>query len=345
MRFGSVSAKVELMQYWGDGWRLKLNFAWFLLWCWWRVFKTNPNVVYVSDPIATAAGVLLLLTMKIPVIYHEHDSPFEVPRSGSEKVITIIRNLLAKKSLLCIIPSLTRAEEFSSAVRTKAPIIRVMNCPSLRENRETVSSGLKSDELKLYYHGSIVPERVPLKLLDALSLVSDKVTLTIAGYETIGNPGYVSRFRREARQRGLASRVRFEGPFPLRDALLKFCAEHHVGLALLPRQSKDPNVRAMAGASNKVFDYLACGLPVLVSDTPDNQKLFVDAGLARSCDPDDAKSIASQFLWFLENPLRSGEMSKRGIRKILVDWNYEKQFQPVLDTVLHDLSRKVQGNV
>jgi glycosyltransferase involved in cell wall biosynthesis len=219
------------------------------------------------------------------------------------------------------------------------PVVRVMNCPTTSEIWHSVGPRLMGGKLKIYYHGSIGPERVPLRLLDALALVPDEVSLSVAGYETTGHPDYVGYFKQEARLRGLESRVRFLGPVRTRGELFKLCSEHNVGLALLPKQTADPNLRAMAGASNKVFDYLACGLPVLVSDLHDDRRLFVDAGVARCCDPEDPKSIASELQWFLDHPLQANEMGERGRLRIISEWNYEKQFQPVLDVVLRELER------
>ena len=43
----------------------------------------------------------------------------------------------------------------------------------------------------------------------------------------------------------------------------------------------------MVGASNKPFDYMACGLPLLVTDLPEWTSTFVEPGYARACNPDD----------------------------------------------------------
>jgi hypothetical protein len=45
----------------------------------------------------------------------------------------------------------------------------------------------------------------------------------------------------------------------------------------------DLNEQAMAGASNKPFDYLACGVPLLVSDLLDWRMMFVKPGYGLAC--------------------------------------------------------------
>ena len=86
----------------------------------------------------------------------------------------------------------------------------------------------------------------------------------------------------------------------------------------------------MTGASNKPFDYLACGLPLLVSDLPDWREMFVAPGYARACDPSDAENVAAALRWFVENPGAARAMGERGRQRIAADWNYERQFAPVL---------------
>ena len=99
----------------------------------------------------------------------------------------------------------------------------------------------------------------------------------------------------------------------------------------MPMKSSDVNDDTMSGASNKPFDYLACGAALLVTDLPDWGKVFVEPGFGLACDPGDPKSIAQALQWFLEHPDQMRAMGEKGRQRILTDWNYEKQFSPVLE--------------
>ena len=98
----------------------------------------------------------------------------------------------------------------------------------------------------------------------------------------------------------------------------------------MPLQDGDVNMANMTGASNKPFDYLACGLALLVCARPDWERMFVQPGYGLACDPDDTDSIAAQLRWFLMHPVEIREMGERGRQQILKEWNYESQFTPVL---------------
>jgi glycosyltransferase involved in cell wall biosynthesis len=182
--------------------------------------------------------------------------------------------------------------------------------------------------LKLLYHGSIVSDRLPISVIDALALLPDPVSLTVVGYETVGSRGYVNRLKHRAQQLGIEGRLQYLGALR-RDELLRVCRSCDVGLALLPKQSCDLNFNAMTGASNKPFDYLATGLAVLVSNLPDWRAMVVEPGYGWSCDPDSPESIAASIRRFLENPDEMRRMAEAGRQRILFDWNYEGQFQPV----------------
>jgi glycosyltransferase involved in cell wall biosynthesis len=86
----------------------------------------------------------------------------------------------------------------------------------------------------------------------------------------------------------------------------------------------------MAGASNKPFDYMAAGLPVLVSDLEEWRDLYVAPGYGLACDPDDAQSIIEALRWFLGHGAERHAMAARARAKIEADWNYDTAFAPIL---------------
>src|SRR5206468_10812527 len=128
-----------------------------------------------------------------------------------------------------------------------------------------------------------------------------------------------------AKQLGVQDRFKFFGTFRRRESLLDQCRDATVGLALMPLKTGDLNEQAMAGASNKPFDYMACGVALLVSDLPDWRKIFVEPGYGLGCDPEDPSSIATQLRWFMEHRAETQLMGCKGRQQIVAEWNYESQ--------------------
>jgi glycosyltransferase involved in cell wall biosynthesis len=156
------------------------------------------------------------------------------------------------------------------------------------------------------------------------------VKLRVIGYPTVGHHDYLEILKAEANQLRLADRIEVLGTVPTRKELFEWCRRSDVGLALMPSQSDDPNEQTMTGASNKPFDYLACGLAVLVSDRPDWCEMFVKPGYGLCCNPSDPSSIATAVRYLCENSDTRRSMAVKGQQRILSEWNYESEFKKVL---------------
>lgn len=313
------------------GWRQKIHYLWFCVWVIGWTLRWRSRWVYASNPLSCPVGLLLSLTPGLRVIYHEHDSPDPVvnPPSTFMRFVLWARKRLARRADFCILPNQDRARRFASKVGGRE-VLCVWNCPRKEEVTpfRLPSSG---KGVRILYHGSLVPQRLPPAVIHALTEVSETVTLRLIGYETIGHIGYQKQLQTLARQLGLGHRLEVLGPLPTRWEVLEASLECDVGLSLMPLRSKDLNLQHMVGASNKPFDYLACGLALLVSDLPAWKRMYVEPGCGLACNPDDPRSIAEALRWFLEHPLETRAMGERGRQRILEEWNYERQFLPALE--------------
>jgi glycosyltransferase involved in cell wall biosynthesis len=119
-----------------------------------------------------------------------------------------------------------------------------------------------------------------------------------------------------------------------RPALLSLCRTSDVGLVIFAADTTDPNEATMVGASNKAFEYLACGLPLLVGPGAEWQDVFGTAGVALSCDPAEPRSIATALGRFHADVALRQAMGERGRQLVLSEWNYERRFAPVLEAMM-----------
>jgi glycosyltransferase involved in cell wall biosynthesis len=321
------SIRVAQLPFARPGWRQKLHYLYFHLWCFAHVIAFRPSWIYCSDLFACSFGWLMSLA-GMRVVYHEHDSPAG-ESAGFERLLLRARVALARRAV-CIIPNVRRGallREASGIVKSPA---LVWNCPRLDEvapAREALDTG----PLRLLYHGSIVPERLPLTVIDAISVARGPVLLTVVGYETNGSKGYLNRLRARAAELGIPERLNIIGTLSTREQLMNVCRKQDAGLALMPMHARDLNLRTMEGASNKPFDYLACGLALVVSRIPEWEVMFVAPGFAYSCDPPSAADLAQAFTRLIQDPQRTRAMGEAGRQRVLSEWNYEHQFRPVLE--------------
>lgn len=310
------------------GWRQKGHYARFALWTMRWALRWRPSWVYASDLLACPAALLVSVLPGARVIYHEHDSPAPGARTRFLRFCLWARRRLAGRAELCVLPSVQRAELFAAQTAPRAKVVCVWNCP----RQEEIPPARPADDgsrLVVLYHGSLVPARLPSTVLEALARLPEQVTLRVIGYETAGSSGYVRQLQEMACRLGIAGRVEFARALP-RSELLTSCRQCDIGLALMPTQTSDLNLRLMVGASNKPFDYLACGLALLVSDLPDWRATYVTPGYGLACVPEDPASIAGALRWFLDHPQERLVMGSQGRQRVLQEWNYERQFGPVL---------------
>lgn len=305
----------------------KLHYLWFLVWTAGWTLYWRPHWIYASDLLACPVGLLVSFLPGTQLAYHEHDSPDESRTGLFLRLCFWTRKKSARTAKMCVLPNQRRADQFSKEIADGGEVFRVWNCPrreEVREARPPRSVG----ELLVYYHGSVGPSYFPVTILQALASLPKGVRLLVVGYETIGCVGYVQQLRNQANRLDLKGRAEFLGAMPRSD-LLKQCSRHDVGIAFMPKDNSNVNEQNMVGASNKPFDYLACGLALLVSDLSDWRAMYVETGYGLACDPDSPESIAAGLRWFLDHPDEMREMGEKGRRHILEEWNYERQFRPV----------------
>ncbi len=321
--------RVRRMRFQSPGIRQKLHYALFNLWCLTWFLRWRPDCVYFSELQSCPLGLLAALA-GMRTIFHEHDAPQSNAAGLFSRYLYWSRRQFARRAALCVVPNAKRGEHLvRSTGSTRIPAV-VWNCPRSAEVAP-LRNGLAEGNLRVLYHGSIVPDRLPIAVVDALATLPAGVTLTVVGYETVGAAGYVDTLRARAVDLGIGDRLKIVGTLATRGELISMCGRHDVGLALMPLESDDLNMGSMAGASNKPYDYLACGLALLVSSRPDWEQMFVKPGFGISCDPSSPASLADAFKRFAMQPETTRNMGERGRQRVIEEWNYERQFRPVLD--------------
>jgi glycosyltransferase involved in cell wall biosynthesis len=291
----------------------------------------RPDVVYASDPLGAWPGLLAARITRARFVYHEHDSP--APGSLGPSLART-RAAAAKRAELVIFPNEARARIAQAELGFPGDRLRIVwNMPRRVELPQLDTQ--PESPLILYYHGSITPDRLPLAVVEAVRRLDGRASLCIAGYEAPGAVGYVQRLLEVGGGSRPPGVVHYAGQVPQRVDLIATAARAHIGLALLliPYCGSDLNIRHMAGASNKTFDYMAAGLALLVADRPEWRDIFVSPGYARACEPTDPASIAAALTWFLDHPVERREMGAIGRAKIAAEWNYDTAFAPVISAL------------
>ena len=325
----SKGIAVRLMNEPAEGWRLKAHYGRFGAWVVREAAAWKPDWIYASDLLSTPIALAAATLTRGRVVYHEHDAPAAARPNWIIKRCLNARARLLRTANIVVAPNAQRSARLSTLAGGRH-VFTVWNCPRRPPAKPHRTRAL--DSVRTVFCGSINSERLPLAVVDALARAGTPVTLDVAGYETVGSRGYVAALAAHARNLGVEQRVRFLGTVSEDDwsGVFEQC---DIGLALMPMASSDENMRHMAGASNKPFDYLSCGVAPLVSDLPEWRRTFVEPGYALVCNPSQVESIAAAFEWAAAHRAAVREIAMRGWDRLRLDWNYESQFAPVLDAM------------
>ena len=330
---------LEMLPYTPPGWRQKVAYMRFILRSVVLTIVWKPDWIYISDFMATPAGLVLNCCFRSKVIYHEHDSPVDGPdRSGFIRWLLKARRSLAQRAEFNVLPQEERIRLFKESTGTSRPVFQVWNCPMRCDTLEVVSNQRQPVEpLSVYFHGSINLDRVPLALIAGAGRSGVPIRIRVVGYETIGSPGTIDSLRKAVETAGGQVTLEFPGPVS-RHELAQQMRGMHVGWINFINRTEEINLTHLVGASNKAFDYLGAGLPLIVRQDAGWRETFEVPGYAKSCDPNDPDAIASLLRWFYENPSEAAAMGRAGQLRTSEEWNYERQFAPVLEHIQRTLT-------
>jgi len=155
--------------------------------------------------------------------------------------------------------------------------------------------GLSEDRFLLLYQGGTGPTRLIEPIIEALAYAPE-CTLLIRGPSLdLFGEGY----RALAAKVGAADRLILAPPVPSRDVVAA-------------ARGADAGVYSVLGVGknfyyalpNKIFEYMAAGLPVLAADYPEARRLVNGENVGVMFNPYDAHSIASAINGLIENPER-----------------------------------------
>lgn len=104
------------------------------------------------------------------------------------------------------------------------------------------------------------------------------------------------RYRAEAKARGLDEVMTFPGRVPYANAAQWLSVGE---IAVSPK-------RSVTEANGKLLNYMACGLPVVASDSPVNRELLGESGVYAPID--DAEAFAARLSELLSDPERASEI-------------------------------------
>jgi glycosyltransferase involved in cell wall biosynthesis len=133
---------------------------------------------------------------------------------------------------------------------------------------------------------------------------------------------------------GLESQVEMVGWVPF-DQVPARLASADVALAVL-----QPIERYAVALPVKLFEYMACSLPVIISDFPANRAVVAGADCGILVDPSDVDAVAAAMAGLIADPTEARRLGANGRRAFEVQYNWQA-LEPKLLALYYELSRQV----
>jgi glycosyltransferase involved in cell wall biosynthesis len=251
--------------------------------------RARPDAVHAHDVAMLVPGYIAAKLSRARLVYDSHELATGVPyrsRPWALLVAAIERLIVPRcEAVLTVSDGISERLRERYSLASSPTVVRnlcdlpppgAVAAPDLR--REL---GIGDAPLVLH-QGAVAADRGCETLARAIAEV-DGAHLLFLGAE---GP-YADRLQALAVGLGLDGRVHFRPPVPL-DSLLSCTVQADVGVSLLEGTCENHRL----ALPNKVFEYMAAGVPVLVSALPELERFLSEYPIGCAVDPSDPSAVS-----------------------------------------------------
>jgi glycosyltransferase involved in cell wall biosynthesis len=252
------------------------------------VARVRPDVVHAHDAAMLLPGLAGARLTGARLVYDTHELATGVPYRERfwAWFVGAVERLGVGRADAVITVSDGIAERLVTRYGLSERPVVVRNVCDLERRGEgglRAALGVGARTPVVLHQGAPAEDRGCEVLIDAIAQVPE-AHLAFLGD---GDQGFVATLRQRAVSRGVADRVSFLPSVPLGE-LLAWTAEADVGVSLL----QDTCENHRLALPNKVFEYLAAGVPVVVSDLPEVRRVVLEHGVGRVAAAANPRAVA-----------------------------------------------------
>lgn len=228
--------------------------------------KLKPDLIHANDLQALPIAVATSLKLKCKVVYDSHEISTENIGISDRKIIKFIFRIV-EKILLNFVDQVVTVSLSSSKILKRMYGIReplvLMNCVRLIDESKPLPN--KSSKFEILYHGKFYEGRGYKTFIKTAGKYKGNKDLS---FVLRGLGPLESELRKLANALDLGTILRFDPPVLVTD-LAYYASSSHVGVVL----TEPININFVNTLSNKIFEYLTAGIPVIMSDVPEHRQL------------------------------------------------------------------------
>ena len=294
--------------------------------------EMDADVYHFHDPELIPGGLALRLHRK-KVIYDSHEN---LPAVVAERkwipakwrwLLSLVVGWTEKFAARWFSAIVTADQKSGARLRTSnSHTVAIQNFPRVNDFHTEARTRLTNED---YYTvanlGGVRGDRAAREFVEALDLLSSPPQVKVIWAGVIYPESLIGDLRRLPGW----SKVHYQGRLP-RKRVVEILSESSVGVVLFGPEPNHFDVR-----SNRAFESMAAGLPILVSNFPNWRTFVEDNHCGIAVDPTDPASIAKGLEWLIHNPEEAQEMGRRGREAVLDRFSWEREEEKLLDLYRH----------
>lgn len=292
-----------------------------------KALEIDADIYHIHDP------ELLPYAMKLhkkgkKVIFDSHEYTFEQIMI-KEYIPLFLRKIIAKiyYNYESKITKRIDAVIFPCSFENKNPFegrakntVYINNVPILSGENKMTDATENSSKITFCYVGGLTESRGVTNLLKAYQSTQKKYSLILAGPLS-------AEYEKKLRDEGLLNGVDYRGVCT-REEVMGIYSESHVGISNLLNVGQYPKIGTFP---TKVFEYMSCGLAVIVSDYPFARDILTDEDIGILIDPSKPEELAIAMENIAKDPNKIKDMGNRGRKLVEERYNWaiesEKLFE------------------
>lgn len=309
----------------------------------WRVLKAglkqDCDVYHCHEPSSLFVSAVLKILKRKKLIYdaHEHYPSLIAENTLFPDFIRPLVRFLAEieERLLVRFADIVITVDKILAAKYREyhdNVVKLSNYPKLTlfgENRWSDDLESRYGKSKvLLYAGGLTKDRGTLESIQALQEIiknAPEAKLAFLGEFMGGSGEYKEEVHAYIKKTNLERYVDFLGYVPHEKVV------EYMNIAKVGTVFHQPLPRYISGVSIKLFEYMACGLPVVASNFPGLRKVVKEANCGILVDPTNIDEIAKAITYLLEHSEEAKRMGENGRRAVEEKYNWERMEVKLLE--------------
>jgi glycosyltransferase involved in cell wall biosynthesis len=301
-----------------------------------QIIQSKPDIVEAHDVNTLPTAWLASRIRRVPLIYDAHE--ISTSREGYASfrgVVAAVEKRLARQASGTITTTTIRAKFLARAYGIATPLV-LQNRPRYKEchknDRIKRELGLKQSWPVIVYQGGLQEGRGLQRLVLAAKEIAE------AYFVFIGGGQLESQLRALVESEGLQGKVFFIPTVPLGD-LLEYTSSADIGVQPIDNTC----FNHFSTDSNKIFEYIIAGLPVVASGLPEIRRIVDGHEVGLVFTPGDTKDLTRKIQVLVEDPdLRSSYGEKAKVAAKQLNWeNQESLLIDLFDSVCRSPEKPV----